>query len=164
MIAAEEATKKYGLEGKTLVAQMREIAKAEELSEKEALAVAIANERMNRGVAKLVNGWKDWKKILQSTDTTAEDHAATLVDVSDAVKDLVGWYEDLSLDSKFVAENMDLIDQAAEGDITSILELGAAVAQLEISAASLNTTLAVGLTDEGTLNAFQEWSDKALDA
>ena len=50
----------------TLKAQMNEIAKAEGVTEKTALEMAIANERMNRGVAELVNNWEDWKKILKA--------------------------------------------------------------------------------------------------
>lgn len=164
MIQAEEACSKYGLEMGTLTAQAKEIAKAEGVSEKQAMQMAIANERMNRGVANLVNNWKDWKKILTSTDKTAEDYAATLADLSEAVTELVGWYEDLALDSEFVEQNMGLIDKAAEGDTTAIMQLGAAVAQMEISAANLNTTIAEGALSDGGLNAFQQWADSALDA
>jgi hypothetical protein len=32
------------------------------------------------------------------------------VELSDAVQELVGWYEDLNLDSTFVEENMGLIE------------------------------------------------------
>jgi len=157
MISSEEACEKYGLEIDTLNIQMSEIAKAEGVSEKNALAMAVANERMNRGVAKLVNNWEDWKNTLKSTDTTAEDHAATLADVSDAVTELVNWYDDLSLSSEFVSDNMDLIERASQGDTEAILELGAAVAQTEIAAAELNTTLAEGMLSEesgGGINAF----------
>lgn len=164
MISSEEQAKKYGLDLDTLKAQTHEIAKAEGVSEKSALAMAVANERMNRGVATLVNNWSDWKSILKSSEKTAEDYAATLADVSEAVTDLVGWYEDLALDSEFVEENMDLIDKAAEGDTTAILELGAAVAALSVQEAELNTTIANGPLSDGENNAFQQWADSALDA
>lgn len=159
MIGCEEAAKKYGLEADTLASQMKEIVNAEGVSEKQALTMAVANERMNRGVAALVNNWKDWKKILQTTESTAEDYAATLADVSDAVQDLVGWYDDLNLDSKFVEKNMQLIDKAAEGDVTAILALGAAVASYTVEQAELNTTLAEGLMADGSLNALQEYAN-----
>lgn len=164
MIGCEEAAKKYGLEADTLASQMKEIANTEGISEKQALAMAVANERMNRGVATLVNNWKDWKKILQTTDNTAEDYAATLADVSDAVGELVGWYDDLSLDSKFVEKNMELIDKAATGDVQAILELGAAVASLTVQEAELNTTLADGALASGEQNAFQQYIQGAEDA
>lgn len=164
MIQAEEAASKYDLKIKVLNAQTKEITQTEGVSEKQALAIAVANERMNRGVSSLVNNWQKWKKTLTTTDNTAEDFAETLADVSEAVTDLVGWYDDLALDSKFVEKNMELIDKAAQGDVTAILELGAAVAQLEIQEASLNTTLAKGLMADGGTNAFQEWADSALSA
>ena len=164
MVGCEEAAKKYGLEADTLASQMKEIVNAEGLSEKQALAMAVANERMNRGVATLVNNWKDWKKILQTTENTAEDYAATLADVSDAVGELIGWYDDLSLDSKFIEKNMDLIDKAATGDVQAILELGAAVASLTVQEAELNTTLADGALADGGQNAFQQYIQGAEDA
>lgn len=164
LIGCEEAAKKYGLEADTLTAHMNEIADAEGVSKKEALELAVANERMNRGVATLVNNWKNWKKILQTTDRTAEDYAATLADVSDAVGELIGWYDDLSLDSKFVEKNMDLIDKAATGDVQAILELGAAVASLTVQEAELNTTLADGALADGGQNAFQQYIQGAEDA
>jgi len=43
MIESEEAAKEYGLEAKSLQAQMHEIAEAEGVSEEAALAMAIAN-------------------------------------------------------------------------------------------------------------------------
>jgi pyridoxal biosynthesis lyase PdxS len=153
-IRAEEAASKHGLVLDTLKAQMNEIAKAEGVTEKTALEMAIANERMNRGVAELVNNWEDWKKILKESDKTAEDYAATLDDLSAAVTELVGWYDDLALDSEFVEENMGLIDKAAEGDVTSILKLGAAVAQLSIASADLDATLFSGSLADGSVNAF----------
>lgn len=171
MIGCEEAAKKYSLEADTLAAQMNEIylasqdaAEGEKLTKQEALNLAVANQRMNRGVATLVNNWKDWKKILQTTDHTAEDYAATLADVSDAVGELVGWYDDLSLDSKFVEKNMELIDKAATGDVQAILELGAAVASLTVQEAELNTTLADGALASGEQNAFQQYIQGAEDA
>jgi len=163
-IRAEEACKKHGLTIDTLTAQMKEIAKEEGVSEKTALEMAIANERMNRGVAELVNNWEDWKKILKESDKTAEDYAATLDDLSAAVTELVGWYEDLQLDSEFVEQNMNLIDKAAQGDVTAILELGAAVAQLEIASSDLDATLAAGRLADGSENAFQQWANDALTA
>jgi len=164
MVSCEEAAKQYGLESKTLAAQMREISKEEKVSEKAALAMAVANERMNKGVSQLNKNWSTWKKTLKSTEKTSEDYADTLVNVSEAVTELVGWYKDLNLDSKFVEKNMGLIDKAAEGDVTSILELGAAVAQLEIAESELNTTIAEGAMADGGQNAFQEWSNSALSA
>jgi hypothetical protein len=88
---------------------------------------------MNKGVEKLAKGWKDWSKILKSTETTSQDYADVLVELSDAVGDLVGWYDDLSLSSEFVSKNMKLIDKAAAGDVNAIIQLGAEVAKYEVA-------------------------------
>ena len=159
-----EAAEKYDLNAKSLEAQAREIADAEGVTAEQAAVMAVANQRLNKGVSKLNKSWKDWKKTLTSTDRTSQDYADTLVDLSDSVGDIVGWYKELNLSSKFVEKNMDLIEQAASGDTTAILELGAAVAQAEIAESELNTTMAEGAMADGSENAFQKWSNDAISA
>ena len=159
-----EAAEKYGLNAESLEAQAREIADAEGVTAEQAATMAIANQRLNKGISKLNKSWKDWKKTLTSTDRTSQDYADTLVELSDSVGDIVGWYKDLNLNSKFVEKNMDLIEKAANGDTTAILELGAAVAQAEIAESELNTTMAEGAMADGGENAFQKWSNDALSA
>lgn len=162
-IVIGEAAEQYDLSAESLEAQANEIMKAngwtEEYAETAAI-LAIQNQRMNKGLSKLVNGWKDWKKTLTSTDKTSQDYADTLVELSDAVGDLVGWYEDLSLSSEFVEENMELIEKASSGNVDAIIKLGAAVASYEVAHAKLNTTLAEGLTDSGALNALMAYAQK----
>ena len=164
LISLEEAAEKYDLSADSLAAQANEIREASkdvngeyELTAEQAAALAVANQRMNKGLSALVDGWKDWKKVLQSTDKTSQDYADTLADLSDAVQDLVGWYEDLNLDSKFVEKNMDLIEKAADGDVTAIMRLGAEVATFSVAQAQLNNTLADGKMADGTANAFQTY-------
>ena len=164
MIKAEEAASAYDLSAESLTAQMHEIAKEQNISEKSALALAVANQRMNKGVAALNKNWETWKKTLTTTNKTSQDYADTLVDLSKAVSDLVGWYEDLNLDSDFVKKNMDLIEKASDGNTQSILELGAAVAKLQIESSSLNTTLALGATSDGAESAFSKWAGQAANA
>ena len=158
-----EAAEKYDLSAESLEAQTREIMIAngwgEEYAET-AAQMAISNQRMNKGVEKLVKGWKNWSKILSSTETTSQDYADVLVELSDAVEDLVGWYGDLSLSSEFVSKNMKLIDKAATGDVNAIIQLGAEVAKYEVAQSQLNTTLANGLVSDGTINALQAYADK----
>lgn len=158
-----EAAEKYDLSAKSLEAQTKEIMKANGWSEEyaeTAAILAVQNQRMNKGLTKLVDGWKDWKKTLSTTNKTSQDYADTLVELSDAVGDLVGWYEDLSLSSEFVEENMGLIEEASSGNVDAIIRLGAAVASYEVANAKLNTTLAEGLTDSGALNALMAYAQK----
>lgn len=157
MIQCEEAAKKYGLESDTLSIQMREVASAEGLSEKQALALTIANQRMNKGISSLNKNWTNWKSVLSSTDKTSQDYAEALGDISDAVQDLIDWYGDLSLDSKFVEDNMETIEKAAKGDTKAILTLGAEISKYTVQQAELNSTLAEGKLRDGSDNAFQKY-------
>lgn len=162
-VAIGEAAEKYDLSAESLEAQAKEIMIANGWSEEyaeTAAILAVQNQRMNKGLTKLVNGWKDWKKTLSSTNKTSQDYADTLIELSDAVGDLVGWYEDLSLSSEFVEENMGLIEEASSGNVDAIIRLGAAVASYEVANAKLNTTLAEGLTDSGALNALMAYAQK----
>lgn len=165
-----EAAEKYDLNAEVLETQTREIANAKGISEEAAATMAIANQRLNKGIQELSENWEDWSKTLKSSDKTTQDYAEALTDLSDAVTEIVGWYEDLNLTSEFVEENMDLIGEAAEGNSTAILQLGAAVAETAVREAELNqaTYDAVGpYTSQaqvvnGTANAFEQlWSKMA---
>ena len=70
-----EAAEKYDLDAKTLEIQAKEIREAQkdlngeyELTAEQAAALAIQNQRLNKGLSNLVDNWKDWKKVLKSTD------------------------------------------------------------------------------------------------
>lgn len=161
-----EAAEAYDLSAESLEAQSRELMIAngwgEEYAETAAM-MAISNQRMNKGVEKLAKNWKDWSKTLKSSDTTSQDYADILVELSDAVGDLVGWYDELSLSSEFVKDNMDLIEKASQGNVNAIIQLGAAVASYEVEQAQLNETLADGRvkTETGLANnALQAYIDK----
>lgn len=165
-----EAAEKYDLNAEVLETQTREIAKAKGISEEAAATMAVANQRLNKGIQELSENWEDWSKVLKSSDKTTQDYAEALTDLSDAVTEIVGWYEDLNLTSEFVEENMDLIGEAAEGNSTAILQLGAAVAETAVKEAELNqaTYDAYGpYTSQaqvvnGTANAFEQlWAKMA---
>ena len=165
-----EAAEKYGLNAEVLETQTREIANAKGISEEAAATMAVANQRLNKGIQELSENWEDWSKTLKSSDKTTQDYAEALTDLSDAVTEIVGWYEDLNLTSEFVEENMDLIGEAAEGNSTAILQLGAAVAETAVKEAELNqaTYDAYGpYTSQaqvvnGTANAFEQlWAKMA---
>lgn len=152
-----EAAEQYDLSAESLEAQARELMIANEWGAEyaeTAAMMAISNQRMNKGMEKLAKGWKDWSKTLKSTEKTSQDYADTLVELSAAVTDLVDWYDDLSLSSKFVEKNMDLIEKASTGDVNAIMQLGAAVASYEVEQAQLNETIASGLMADGSKNAF----------
>ena len=157
-----EAAEKYDLSAESLEIQARELMIANEWGAEyaeTAAMMAISNQRMNKGMEKLAKGWKDWSKTLKSTEKTSQDYADTLVELSAAVTDLVGWYDDLSLSSKFVEKNMNLIEKASTGDVNAIMQLGAAVASYEVEQAQLNETIASGLMADGSKNAFDVYRE-----
>ena len=163
-ITLEEAAEKYDLSSESLIAQANEIRNASkesadgmELSAEQAAALAVSNQRLNKGLSTLNKNWKDWKKTLNSTEKTSQDYADVLVELSEAVEDLTGWYEDLNLDSKFVTKNMGLIEAAAEGDMDAIITLGAEVAKYSVAMAELDTTLSSGVMADGSQNAFEAY-------
>ena len=157
-----EAAKKYDLVADSLEAQTKELMIANEWGEEyaeTAAVMAIQNQRLNKGVKKLSENWKDWKKVLNGTDKTSQDYADVLVELSDAVEDLTGWYEDLNLDSEFVIENMSAIEKAAEGDMDAIISLSAEVAKFSISMAQLDTSISNSLMIDGSENAFTAYAN-----
>ena len=165
-----EAAQKYDLNAEVLETQTREIANAKGISEEAAATMAVANQRLNKGIQELSENWKDWSKVLKSSDKTTQDYAEALTDLSDAVTEIVGWYEDLNLTSEFVEENMDLIGEAAEGNSTAILQLGAAVAETQVKEADLDQSMVSSAnwwqarreTLNGTANAFEQlWQSMA---
>jgi hypothetical protein len=73
-VAIGEAAEKYDLSAESLEAQAKEIMRANDWSEEyaeTAAILAVQNQRMNKGLTKLVNGWKDWKKTLSTTNKTS---------------------------------------------------------------------------------------------
>lgn len=165
-----ESAEKYGLNAKSLEIQAQEMKEANKemnLSDEQAAQMAVTNQRLNKGITTLAKNWKDWSKQLKSADKTSQDFADTAADLSNAVADIVGWYEELNLSSKFIDDNFELIESAADGNQKAILQLGNAVAQESIANAKLDKSLVSAYgpftsTQElakGTASAFEElWS------
>lgn len=163
-----EAAEKYDLNTKSLEIQageLKEVNKEMDLTDEQLAEMAINNQRLNKGITTLTKNWKEWSKELKKSDKTTQDYSDTAADLSDAVADIVGWYEELKLSSKFIEENFDLIEGAAEGDTSAILKLGAAVAQESVANMQLDKSL-VNVTDGfdktnktmGSVNtAFEEY-------
>lgn len=172
MIKLEEAAEEYGLEAEVLTAQAKRMAKAYGLSAEEAAELAVKNQRMNKGIKSLNDNFDDWKKTLKNADKLSQDYADAVVDVTDAIKDLVGAADNLELPDEFFNDkNMALLEKAAEGDIDAINQLGAAVAGATVEAMEFNGALASlaqstwvenGLEVDITLDHAQFDADKAL--
>jgi chromosome segregation ATPase len=142
-----EAADKYGLDADVLEAQAKQIRRYNKdlkLTEKQAANLAIANQRMNKGVKALNENFEDWKKTLTTADKTSMDYAEALTEVESAIGDLVGASDDFELPEGFLdtPENLALIERAAKGDEAAINQLGLSLSSASIKALEFNESLA----------------------
>ena len=101
------------------------------LTEGRARALAVQNQRMEKGLESLTENWEDWSDALQETNKGTVKYTKAARELTKAIGDLVGAEEDLDLSKEFFesAENMEYLQKAAEGDIDAVNRLGIAVAQ-----------------------------------
>ena len=134
IIMLGEAASEYGLEEKQLSVQANVLAKQYGLTAKAAAQLTVQNQRMNKGVASLVNNWKDWKKILTTTNKDSQDWIKSAVECTAAIANMVGASEDLELPTDFFdsGDNLALLDAAAQGSEQAIAKLGMAVTIAQI--------------------------------
>ena len=142
-ILLAEAAEEYGFQAKELEVQSRKLATAYNLTAAAAAKLAIQNQRMNKGIVTLAENWEKWNKALTDSDTTTTDFADAVIDCTAAVADLVGASADLELpDDFFNTERLALLEQAINGDINAINQLGFAVAETQIKALEFNAAFA----------------------
>ena len=164
-----EHADKYDLDPEAVEAQARSIRVLNEemgLSAEQAARMAIANQRMNKGINTLSDSLEDWKETLKTAKKGDTDWAKTIGEVEAAVKDLIGATDDFELPDDFLdaPENMKLLEKAANGDQVAINTLGI---QLTRSAMDINTwssTLidswnAFAATEDGAAAQLQSFSE-----
>lgn len=163
----ENAVQKYGLDADDIEDQAKRIQKAYDLTEVEATKLAIANQRMNNGVKDLSDNWENWNAVLKRSqiddkEKLTKEYTDTIQDLTKTIADLTGASEDLELPDEFFdsADNLELINQAAQGSTDAINQLGIAVAKttvdlMEINDAEKNLTMTYGDNeDEGILPEY----------
>lgn len=163
----KNAVQKYGLDADDIEDQAKRIQKAYDLTEVEATKLAIANQRMNNGVKDLSDNWEDWNAVLKKSqiddkEKLTKEYTDTIQDLTKTIADLTGASEDLELPDEFFdsADNLELINQAAQGSTDAINQLGIAVAKttidlMEINDAEKNLTMTYGDNeDEGILPEY----------
>lgn len=130
-----ESAEKYGLSAEALEVSAKTLAEEYEMTAQQAASVAVANQRMNSGIAKLNKGFKDWRKTLEKTNKTSQDYAEATVEVQDAMRDLLGQTDDWELPKDFLdaPENLDLIADAAKGSQHAINKLGIATTKAALA-------------------------------
>ena len=171
-IRAGELASKYDLDADALEIQakyLKQSAANAELSEKQLIELAAANQRMNKGIATLNKNWSDWSKTLKKADKTSMDYAQTVADMTDALVEITGALDDSMIPFDFFdesteagAEHLEWMGKAAKGDVQAINLLGNAVGEMTVKSMEFNDNIASAALDEGLFdtNGF----DNALDA
>lgn len=124
-----EAAEKYGLDANVLESQARSIQALNndmELNAETAARMAIANQRMNKGVDILSDNFEDWTKKLKTATRGSMDYAEVAAEVEGALKDLLGLSDNFELPEGFLdsKENLKLLEEAANGSQLAINKLG----------------------------------------
>ena len=155
-----ESADKYDLDPEAVEAQARSIrtlSKEIGLSAEQAARMAIANQRMNKGINTLSDSLEDWKETLKTAKKGDTDWAKTISEVEAAIKDLIGATDDFELPDDFLdaPENMKLLEKAADGDLRAINQLGNELTAASIKAMEFDITL---------VDAFEELTGNELTA
>ena len=124
-----EAAKKYGLDANVLESQARSIQALNddmELNAETAAQMAIANQRMNKGIDTLSDNFEDWTKKLKTATRGSMDYAEVAAEVEGVLKDLLGLSDNFELPEGFLdsKENLKLLEEAANGSQLAINKLG----------------------------------------
>lgn len=124
-----EAAEKYGLNANVLESQARSIQALNndmELNAETAARMAIANQRMNKGIDTLSDNFEDWTKKLKTATRGSMDYAEVAAEVEGALKDLLGLSDNFELPEGFLdsKENLKLLEEAANGSQLAINKLG----------------------------------------
>lgn len=143
-----ELAEKYDLVAEDVETQARLLQatrKELNLTKEQAARLAVANQRMNRGVKTLNENFSDWKKVLTSTDHTTQDYAETLNDAYDALADLTGAVDAASIPFNFLdnttkdgSKHLQWLEKAAQGDVQAINLLGSALAVASVQAMEMD--------------------------
>lgn len=152
-----ELAKKYDLVAEDVETQaklLQENRKELNLTKEQAARLAVANQRMNRGVKTLNENFSDWKKILTSTDHTTQDYAETLNDAYDALADLTGAVDAASIPLDFLdnttedgSKHLQWLEKAAKGDVQAINLLGSALAIASVKAMEMDDSFTQAFAD-----------------
>lgn len=124
-----EAAEKYSLDANVLELQARSIQALNndmELNAETAAQMAIANQRMNKGIDTLSDNFEDWTKKLKTATRGSMDYAEVAAEVEGALKDLLGLSDNFELPEGFLdsKENLKLLEEAANGSQLAINKLG----------------------------------------
>lgn len=113
-----------GLDLKELQDYSKGLQDALGLTEDEANEMARSTLRLNQGIETLVSNWDNWNKVLQNSNKNSPQYIKILNELKTSVADILDVTDDMvSADFVTSADNLALIQKAAEGDKTAIQEL-----------------------------------------
>lgn len=151
----DSAAEQYELDADVLKKQARLLqdnVKGLEDNAEAAAEMAIANQRLNKGVDKLTDGWDDWKKTLKSSDKTTQDYAEACVEVEDAMREMLSLSDDAIIPEGFLEsdENLGLLDEIANGSEEAVQKLAFNLTKAQIETQEFTADIA-----ENMHNAFE---------
>lgn len=118
-----------GLDTKELEEFSEYLQETADLTEEEAEIVARSTMKMNKGLDSLTKSFASWSDILKTEEKNSQKYFSTLTNLRSAIADLLDISgEHLSDTFLTSADNMALMQRAAEGDKTAIDELRNALA------------------------------------
>lgn len=172
-ITIGEASEKYGLDANTVELQakaLQSVNKDMNLSAEAAAHLAIANQRMNKGVDALSDNLEDWTKKLKKATKGSMDYAEIATEVEGVLKDLLGLTDNFVIPDDFLdsADNLELLKKAADGDQVAINKLGVSVIKSTMDLSTWNSALiasynSLAATDD-TMSQFSMSMEEAYES
>lgn len=172
-ITIGEASEKYGLDANTVELQakaLQSVNKDMNLSAEAVAHLAIANQRMNKGVDALSDNLENWTKKLKKATKGSMDYAEVATEVEGALKDLLGLTDNFVIPDDFLdsADNLELLKKAADGDQVAINKLGVSVIKSTMDLSTWNSALiasynSLAATDD-TMSQFSMSMEEAYES
>lgn len=90
--------------------------------------VALATIRTNNGMKDLIDTFEESSDIMRKSSKESEEYYEAMNNIREALSDVLGVSSDV-IDGEFIADNLDLIQKAAEGDEEAIASLKSSLAE-----------------------------------
>lgn len=122
--------KKYGLDLKETTQYAKSLAQEMGISESRAKKLAIANQRLDKGLLDLNENLEDYKKALDKNNKGSAEYSKTMAKVKGSLADVLNIADGDMLSDKFVEDALASEDltKALDGDVEAIQRLQTAVA------------------------------------
>lgn len=119
--------------------------------------VALANMRLNSGLEKLAESWKNNCDLLKEADRNSIEYAEALSEIRDAIEEAFGIHPSIEV----IENNLDKIEQLAQGDISSLNKLQEALGRDYIT--HINYTTSFDPENSFSYEEIQDTLNQVLD-